>query len=130
MIYRIAFVFLLLFTGCSDYPIYKEKKESLQNIHCLNIIALEDSDIQIAKKYLNNFEFSETCKFKFEIKPHLIHKCSNPKVKSLGSDFDGYVLIKLSKNNKLYFRSQVDFKGDEYAPHLKKLLIDFIEELH
>ena len=118
-----AFV-LILFTGCLDFPIYKEKsKDWTTTLSCIKVIAIEDKDIAIANHYL---KISKTCDYKLVLEPHLIHKCHNPKVKSIGSDIDGYVRLELYKADKLLFRSQKDFKGDDYSSHLKTLLADFI----
>lgn len=118
------FVAILLFSGCFEYPIYKEKKvEFNHNISCLKVVSIFESDIEIATKYLHN---SEECNNKLILEPHTIHKCHNPRVKSLGSDIDGYVSIKLYEDEKLLFRSQTDFKGDDYSPHLERLIADFI----
>jgi len=115
---------IFTFTGCLEYPIYKEKTGiSEQNISCLKIITLEDSDQIIARKYL---KASENCKYELVLTPHIIHDCQNPQVKSLGSDIDGYVSLKLYSGNRSIFRSQTDFKGEDHSSHLERLLEDFI----
>ena len=39
----------------------------------------------------------------------------NPIVKSIGSDFDGYIRIEIKKGFKCYYKVQSDFKSDENA---------------
>lgn len=116
-------IFMFLSTGCFEYPIYKEKKvEFTEKIECLSITSLLESDIEVAQEHLN---FSKNCKYELVLKSHIIRDCNNPQVKSLGSDIDGYVSLKLVLENETIFRSQTDFKGDNYIPHLKRLLLDF-----
>jgi hypothetical protein len=117
--YLLLTFFIFLF-GCSDAPIYKTN--NLKEIpKCVNAISLFKEDIEVARDF---FEVSENCEHELLIEPHRTHNCNNPRVKSLGSDFDGYVSIKIYKDEKLLFRSQTDFKGDDYIPHLRRLLKD------
>jgi hypothetical protein len=111
----------ILFIGCSQPPIYKEIKENNISFSCLNVTSIYESDLQIVAQH---FKVSESCNYDLLVEPHLVHNCNNPRVKSLGSDFDGYVAIKLLKDEKLLFRSQTDFKGDDYLPSLERLLYD------
>jgi hypothetical protein len=115
------FIFItLFFWGCSDAPIYKSG-EVPKDLNCVNPISLFEEDIETSKEF---FTVLENCKYDLIIEPHLTHNCNNPHVKSLGSDFDGYVSIKIIKDEKEIFRSQTDFKGDNHIPHLRRLLSD------
>ena len=89
----------------------------------MKVITISDSDLEIAKRYL---KVSEVCKNELALTPHIIRDCNNPQVKSLGSDIDGYVSLKLYLGEKELFRSQTDFKGDDHSSHLERLLKDFI----
>ena len=118
----VRYLFLVfLFLGCSGEKIYREKSEDFtEKLECVQVDSI---DIDIVRKYLLT---SKDCKYILRINPHTIHKCYNPQIKSLGSDIDNYVRLELFHSNILLFRSQIDFKGDDYLPYLEKLLLDFI----
>ncbi|HIC10930.1 MAG TPA: hypothetical protein EYO61_06220 [Campylobacterales bacterium] len=88
-----------------------------------------DKDIEVASKYLRT---SQSCPYHLVLEPHLIHQCHNPRVKSIGSDIDGYVRLELQYQDRILFRSQKDFKGDDYISHMEELILDFasMEELN
>ena len=117
---RYLFLILLLL-GCSGEKIYREKSKNFtEKLECVQV---DSMDIDIVKKYLLT---SKDCKYILRINPHIIHKCYNPQIKSLGGDIDNYVRLELFHRNILLFRSQIDFKGDNYLPYLEKLLLDFV----
>ena len=120
---RLGLLAVLLFVSCSDFPIYKEKKKDFpKRLECIQVVSIYDKDIEIASKHL---KISESCPYHLILKPHLIHQCHNPKVKSIGSDIDGYVRLELQYQDRILFRSQKDFKGDDYLQHMEELILDF-----
>jgi hypothetical protein len=50
-----------------------------------------------------------------ELTRYHIGACDNPAVKSLGSDFNGYVRLEIKKSFKCHYKVQSDFKNDEDA---------------
>ena len=76
-------------------------------------------------------EEDEACPYRVELIKYHIGNCNNPIVKSVGSDFDGYIRIEIKKGFKCYYKVQSDFKNDENAAFervLKKIKIDLNQE--
>lgn len=117
-------IYITIFLGC-DNKIYKENKLN-SDLNCLKITTLEENDLQIAEQFFNIDQNS--CEYNLLIEPYFAHNCNNPVIKSVGSDFDGYVSLKIFQNNQLVFKSQTDFKGDDYTNHLIRLLKDLSQE--
>ncbi len=116
------YLLLPLFLISCNAPIYKEAKIS-EVLECLKLDAIEGE-----AEARELFHFSKTCDTTLLLDSHFIHNCHNPRVKSLGSDFDGYVSLRIEENGTLLYRSQTDFKGDDTVYHLKRLLEELVKE--
>lgn len=59
----------------------------------------------------------------------IMASCSTQRSKSLGSDFDGYILVEVFKNDKLVAKAQMDFKTEPSREDYKKVWIILKREL-
>jgi len=97
---------------------------------CLHFAVLDENEREMIEKSFDIREDRE-CPYRVELTKYHIGNCNNPIVKSLGSDFDGYVRIEIKKGFKCYYKIQSDFKNDENAAFervLKKVKIDLNQE--
>jgi hypothetical protein len=51
-----------------------------------------------------------TCPYKVVLTKYKVEACSNPIVKSIGGDFNGYVRVEVKKGFKCYFKIQSDYE--------------------
>ena len=58
---------------------------------------------------------SPDCPYRLELIKYQVKTCNNPVVKSVGSDFNGYVRIEIKKGFKCYYKIQSDYKHDANA---------------
>ncbi len=54
-----------------------------------------------------------TCPYHVNFIVYHVGSCNNPVVKSIGSDFDGYVRVEILKGLDCIYKVQSDFKSDE-----------------
>ncbi len=73
---------------------------------------MKDKDKKRLKSAFN-FKDSKNCKYRVQLLKYHIGDCNNPIVKSVGSDFNGYVRVTISKGMNCYYKIQSDFKDDE-----------------
>ena len=55
------------------------------------------------------------CPYYLVLTKYKIGQCNNPVVKSLGSDFEGYVRLEILKGFTCYYKVQSDYKLDRDA---------------
>jgi hypothetical protein len=93
---------------------------------CLHYAILDKQDKDIVQKYFAVAD-DTTCSYRVELTKYHVGACNNPVVKSIGSDFDGYVRIEIKKGFKCYYKVQSDYKNDvdsAFERVLKKAKID------
>ncbi len=123
-------VFLL---GCQEkYPTYAAfcDQNSTKFPSCLHYAVLDENEKEMIEKSFGIKE-DKACPYRVELTKYHIGNCNNPIVKSVGSDFDGYIRIEIKKGFKCYYKVQSDFKNDENAAFervLKKVKIDLNQE--
>ena len=116
----------LLFTGCEEkYPTYAAfcEQNRTEFPSCLHYAVLNQKD---KKRLVSLFGLKDdkACPYRVELTRYHIGLCDNPVVKSVGSDFNGYVRVEIKKSFKCYYKVQSDFRNDENAAFervLKKL---------
>jgi len=124
----------IFFVACEDYPVYtgylsEQKKLSLA---CINIKTFDPKLTKPLQKSLSIYSNS-ACSYKLTGYIHHVDSCSNPQVKSLGADLNGYVRLEVGDDNNRLYRVQSDFKTDEdkaiqrVIEHIKKDLFVAIE---
>ncbi|HHH37648.1 MAG TPA: hypothetical protein ENK77_03420 [Epsilonproteobacteria bacterium] len=103
--------------GCEEkYPTYAAfcDQNKTQPPSCLHYAVLGVKD----KKRLESLfglQDEEACPYRVELTRYHIGLCDHPIVKSVGSDFNGYVRLEIKKGFKCYYKIQSDFKNDENA---------------
>ncbi len=124
---------LLLMTGCKEeFPVYSTFCDQNSTVFpdCLHYTVFDVKD----KKALEasfGIDNSEQCAYRVELIKYHVGSCNNPVVKSMGSDFNGYVRIEIKKGFKCYYKIQSDYKDDVNAAFdrvLKRVKIDVNQE--
>ena len=107
-------IFLL---GCQEkYPTYAAfcDQNATKFPSCLHYAVFDENEKEMIEKSFGIKEDGE-CPYRVELTKYHIGNCNNPIVKSVGSDFDGYIRIEIKKAFKCYYKVQSDFKSDENA---------------
>ena len=104
---------IILISCQEDFPIYDKFCTKKETLNCLSYdMLIKDSD----KKRLQDafgFEDNKSCKYRVQLLKYHIGDCNNPIVKSVGSDFNGYIRVTISNGLNCYYKVQSDFKDDE-----------------
>lgn len=112
----------LLVTGCEEtFPVYAAfEKQDMQRFACLDYMVVDDA---LRSRIVSALQkpHDSGCEYKLQFIEYHVGKCDNPVVKSMGSDFDGYVRIEVRKGFDIYYKVQSDFKNDPEAA-LKRIL--------
>ena len=106
---------LLMIWGCEkDYPVYSQL-EADQNGSLPNSLRYAIGDSSDSKILQDSFgiEANSSSPYRVELIRYFVGKCNNPRVKSLGGDFNGYVRVEIKKGFKTIYKVQSDFKNDE-----------------
>ena len=124
--------FLTLFLGCQeDFPTYSSfcDQNGTKIFHCLHYTVLDKKDKTSLEKHLGISD-DPRCPYRVELTKYHVGDCNNPVIKSVGSDFNGYVRIEIKKGFSCYYQVLSDFKNDEEAAlervlvHLKKEILE------
>jgi len=112
---KLLIPFLLFsFWGCQEkYPVYSSfcDSDSREFPRCLNY-SIFDQNISRRVESSFGIEDDKSCSYRVELTQYHVGKCDNPIIKSMGSDFNGYVRIEIKKGFKCYYKVQSDFKND------------------
>ena len=118
MLHKIILALLGIFLlGCQEkYPTYAAfcDQNTTKFPSCLHYALLDENEKEMIQKSFGIKENRE-CPYRVELTKYHIGNCNNPIVKSVGSDFDGYIRIEIKKGFKCYYKVQSDFKNDEKA---------------
>ncbi len=119
--YRCQFLLLLLsslfiMTGCKEeLPTYSTVSQG----NTLSFQCLKYSVFDISDKNLLEHSFGmkndQQCDYRVELVKYHVGKCDNPVLKSVGSDFNGYVRVEVKKGFNCYYKIQSDYKYDVNA---------------
>lgn len=110
----LALSFLLL--GCKEnFPTYATPYEKNNSIlTCLHYAVLDKQDkTQLAEAF--GLSEDDACVYRVQLTKYRVGKCNNPAVKSLGSDFNGYVRVEIKKGFTTYYKVQSNYKEDMSA---------------
>jgi hypothetical protein len=121
---------LVLFSGCrEDFPTYSGfcDQNGTKTLQCLHYAVLDKKDKTSLEKHFGITD-DPKCPYRVELSRYHVGDCNNPVVKSVGSDFDGYVRIEIKKGFACYYKVQSDFKNDEEAA-LERVLVRFKKEI-
>lgn len=107
-------IFLL---GCQEkFPTYAAfcDQNGTKFPSCLHYAVLDEKERGAIQKSFG-IKGDNECPYRVELTKYHVGNCNNPIVKSVGSDFDGYIRIEIKKGIKCYYKVQSDFKSDENA---------------
>jgi len=107
---------LFLLVGCKEeFPTYVSSCGTEKtHFDCLHYAVLDSQDKQKLEKAFGLKE-DNTCLYRVELTKYYVGHCNNFVVKSVGSDFNGYIRIEIKKGFKCYYKVQSDFKDDAVA---------------
>lgn len=117
-------------TGCEErFPVYSSfcEKGEIPALSCLRYPSTDPRELQLLKDGIGIRE-AHNCPYYLKLTKYRVGACSNPVVKSTGSDFDGYVRIEIFKGFTCYYKVQSDYKHDPEAAFdrvLQKIKEDF-----
>ncbi|MDD2781366.1 hypothetical protein [Sulfuricurvum sp.] len=123
---KTVFFVLLLFIliGCLEREIYTEITDTSIISHPPITLQIEDPN-SILK---SDFKTDSASPIKMTIYIHCT-KCTNAQSKSFGSDFDGYIRITLTDNNRTLARAQMDYKGEATPKEVAQVYDHLMERL-
>jgi len=106
-------ILLFALLGCKEnFPVYSQfyYDTNSSHINCLNYVVFNKQD---KKQLQDSFTLKDdnTCPYKVVLTKYKVEACSNPIVKSIGGDFNGYVRVEVKKGFKCYFKIQSDYKN-------------------
>ncbi len=120
-----ALLTLLLFGGCHE--IYSQFcGDTKARVHCLR--ADDPLSLAVLQKDFPDY-IDDQCPYLFTLQHIDNVTCNNPAVKSVGSDFDGYVRITVFEKEGCYWRAQQDFKAEPWERTLSHLLTRMRQDL-
>jgi hypothetical protein len=109
----VILILLLAFISCKEkFPIYTT---SFPDINCLSYDFFIKSKDKQQLQSIINLQNTKNCPNTLKVIKYHTTQCSNPIVKSIGSDFDGFVRIQITNNKKIIYKIQSNFKSDEDA---------------
>jgi len=120
---------LLFLSGCEEYPVYSNfiEKQNQPKPTCIKIASFDPKlTTTLNQEFSSIIEIN--CTYSIVGYIHHVDSCSNPQVKSLGADFNGYVRLKLLEGNQTLYRIQSDFKDNELSA-LKRVIETMKKEL-
>lgn len=98
--------FVLLFVGCDAKPVFSKIVDS-------SIVKIPPEGAKIVGDEHGVVSVKNDAASNIEIRVQKIRSaCSTERARSLGSDFDGYILFEVYKDGKLAAKAQMDFKTE------------------
>lgn len=113
--FYVAVAMVLL--GCKEkYPVYSSfcEESGSSALPCLHYAVYNPKD-KAAIEQAFGMKDTPECEYRVELTKYHVSNCNNPVVKSIGSDFDGYVRLEIKKGFKCYYKVQSDYKNDAEA---------------
>jgi hypothetical protein len=115
--YLLLPLLLFLFGGCKEeYPVYAafSEQHSTTFPKCLHYTMMNNADKRAVEQRFG-LKDDKSCPYHAQLTKYYVGACDNPAVKSLGSDFNGYIRIEIKKGFKCYYKIQSDYKNDAEA---------------
>lgn len=110
-------VLAMLLLGCKEkFPVYSSFCEGNETFTppCLHYAIYNPKDKAAVENALG-IENTPECEYRVELTKYHVSNCDNPVVKSIGSDFDGYIRLEIKKGFICYYKVQSDYKSDADA---------------
>jgi len=102
--------------GCEEkFPVYTAfSEQNVTDVGCLHYATMNVHDQKHIELALKRPHMKE-CSYHLHLIKYHVGECNNSVVKSLGSDFDGYIRIEVRKGFNVFYKVQSDFKNDSNA---------------
>lgn len=115
---------LLLSIGCFD-------KEVFTKIEDKTIVGNTPATVKIVNDNYGVIDIKSSPDADIEIRTQKIGaSCSTERARSIGSDFDGYILIEVYRSGKFAAKAQMDFKTEPVKRDYKKVWAKLKEKLN
>ena len=115
---------LLLSIGCFD-------KEVFTKIEDKTIVGNTPATVKIVNDNYGVIDIKSSPDADIEIRTQKIGaSCSTERARSIGSDFDGYILIEVYRGGKFAAKAQMDFKTEPVKRDYKKVWAKLKEKLN
>lgn len=106
---------LLLLAGCGGKPIFSQVVDK-------TIVGVVPKSVKIIGDEYGVISIKNDAASNIEVRVQKIKaSCSTERARSLGSDFDGYILIEVYHNNKFAAKAQMDFKTEPAKKDYEKV---------
>ncbi len=115
--YLLLLLILFLFGGCKEeYPVYASfcEQNTTAFPKCLHYAIMDKKEKHAIEKSFGLKDDAQ-CSYRVQLIKYYVGACDNPVVKSVGSDFNGYIRIEIKKGFKCYYKIQSDYKNDADA---------------
>lgn len=114
-VFNLLFLSLLILTGCDTKPIFSKIIDA-------SIVSSVPKAAKIVGDDYGVVPLLHDGNSSIEIRIQKTRAaCSTERARSLGSDFDGYILIEVYKDGKLAAKAQMDFKTEPSKKDFKKV---------
>ncbi len=122
---RVLFAALvLLFVGCGGKPIFSKVVDN-------SIVGVTPKAVKIVGDEHAIVHFKNDAASNIQIRIQKIRSsCSTERSRSLGSDFDGYILIEVYKDGSLAAKAQMDFKTEPSKKDFEKVWAELVLKLN
>jgi len=124
---RKTLLFILLqfiLIGCLEREIYTEIVDK-------SIISHPPATLQIENPsglFKSTINSNPASPIKMSVYIHCA-KCTNAQSRSLGADFDGYIRLTISEDNRTLARAQMDYKGEATHDEVQQVFEHLMETL-
>lgn len=114
-LFIVVFVFAILLGGCLDKEVFSKVEDN-------SIMRERPTVVKITGDEYGVITIKNDATSNVEVRIQKIKaSCSTERARSLGSDFDGYILIEIYKNGKFAAKAQMDFKTNPAKKDFEKV---------
>ncbi len=107
--------FVLLLGGCLDKEVFSKVEDS-------SIVGKTPTSVKITGDKYGVVQIKNDATSNIEVRiQKVIASCSTERARSLGSDFDGYILFEIYKDGKFAAKAQMDFKSEPSKRDFEKV---------
>ncbi len=115
-------VFATLFSGCG--------KQVFVGVFDKSIVGSAPKEAKISGDEYGAITLANKMDSNIEIRVQkMMASCSTERVRSIGSDFDGYILVEVYKNGVLAAKAQMDFKTEPSRSDFERVWAELLAAL-
>lgn len=119
----ILFIGLLFLAGCFDKEVFSKLEDT-------SIVGKAPEAVKITGDEHGIVKLKSDISSNIEVRIQKVKaSCSTEQPRSLGSDFDGYILIEVYKNGRFAAKAQMDFKTEPTKKDYEKVWGDLCKNL-